>query len=587
MSFTGDLKHISIVDVIQLLHSTRKSGTLCVKRGKRECRVVFHDGYMVSAVHPDNNVQIGNILVEMGVTGQDEVDRTLEEQSSAGDNRKPLVSMLIDAGKIKSGDGLKGLEKLIQMTVVELISWQRGTFHLDVESTDVQEQYRYVSEKAQQEITLDSQMVLMDALRIFDELMRDGKIEPDDSPDEEEEAGGEGLGVELSVDMLGLSDVDELDKEVPSFYSGLEAFDPAEIHRQQVEELLPDLSEDDQKAIALFIAETAPFVEDAGLKKSSQTMTVIMHSADELVRYVAMNLFKGEGSLVMTTIGEEDLNRKIERCLSKGLMPIVVFDVPVEGGDFSREKIAVMQQKILSAGTQLHIIQFVHPEDYSFSIDCLGAGVDAVFPRRSASASGDAFVEDTIKFFNSFKLYLHHMMRIRQSEGAGLIVREKDALLKLRSFDDAPSVFTALLEIISSDFARAITFSVRDELIGVRSIGIDGGGDSSTNPVAKLRLSVKDSTLLSRVIDKGEIFCGESADNVLKKNLFDFIGAPSSETMLFLPVKIQGKVKTVIYADFGQEQVVPVSRDHLEILANQAGLVLENDLYRKHLKKSS
>jgi hypothetical protein len=538
-------------------------------------------------MHSDNNVQIGNILVEMGVIGQDEVDGMLKEQSSAGDNRKPLVSMLIDAGKVSSGDGLKGLEKLIQMTVVELISWQRGTFHLDVESTDVQEQYLYVSEKAQQEITLDSQMVLMDALRIFDELMRDGKIEYDDSPDEEEEAGGEGLGVELSADILGLADVDELEKEVPSSYSGLEAFDPVEIHRQQVGELLPDLSEYDQKTIASFIAESTPSLEDAGLKKSSRAMAVIMHSADELVRYVAMNLFKGEGSLVMTTIGEEDLNRKLERCLSKGLMPVVVFDVPAEGESFSREKIAAIRQKILSAGTQVHVIQFVHPEDYSFSIDCLGAGVDAVFPRRSAAASGDAFVEDTIKFFNSFRSYLHRMMRSRQSEGAGLILREKDALLKLRGLDDASSVFTALLEIISSDFARAITFSVRDELLGVRSVGIDGGGDSGTNPVANLRLSVKSSTLLSRVIDKGEIFCGESADNILKKNLFDSIGAPSSETMLFLPVKIQGKVKTVIYADFGQEQAVPVSHDHLEILASQAGLVLENDLYRKHLKKSS
>jgi len=132
---------------------------------------------MVSAMHPDNNVQIGKILVEMGAIGQDVVDGMLEEQRSAGGDRKPLVSMLIDSGRIKNAEGLKGLEKLIQMTVVELISWQRGTFHLDVESTDVQEQYRYVSDKAQQEITLDSQMVLMDALRIFDELMRDGKIE--------------------------------------------------------------------------------------------------------------------------------------------------------------------------------------------------------------------------------------------------------------------------------------------------------------------------------------------------------------------------------------------------------------------------
>jgi len=544
---------------------------------------------MVSAMHPDNNVQIGKILVEMGAIGQDVVDGMLEEQRSAGGDRKPLVSMLIDSGRIKNAEGLKGLEKLIQMTVVELISWQRGTFHLDVESTDVQEQYRYVSDKAQQEITLDSQMVLMDALRIFDELMRDGKIEYDDSPDEnlEDGATGEGLAVELSADILGLSDVDELEKEVPSFYSGLEAFDPVEIHRQQVKELLPEISEDEQKVIASFLVKNTSSAEDAAFRKSSETVAVIMHSDDDLVRYVAMNLLKGEDSLVMTTIGEKDLDIKLEQCLSRGLMPVVVFDVPAEGEDFSRDKIIAMQQKILSAGNQTLVMQFAHPEDYSFSIDCLGAGVKVVFPRLTSAASGDAFVDDTIKFFTSFRSYLHRMIRGRQSEGTGLIVREKDAILKLRDLGDASSVFTVLLEIISTDFSRAITFSVRDELIGVRGVGIGEGKNSGTKPVASLKLPLKGSPLLSRVIDKGEVFYGKSADNLLKKGLFDSIGAPFSETMLFLPVKIQGKVKTVIYADFGQDKVLPVSSEQLEILASQAGLVLENDLYRKHLKKSS
>lgn len=589
MSFTGDLTHIAIVDVIQLLHSTRKSGTLCVKRGKRECRIVFHDGYMVSAMHPKNNVQIGNILVELGVIGQDVVDSMIEEQSSAGDERKPLVSMLIDSGKIKSGDGLKGLEKLIQMTVVELISWQKGTFHLDVESTEVQEQYRYVSDKAQQEITLDSQMVLMDALRIFDELMRDGKIEDDDSLDEEVEGGeaGEGLGVELSVDMLGLSGVDELEKEVPSFYSGLEAFDPAEIHRQQVEELLPDLPEEGQKAIASFIAKKSSSLEDTDIEKSTDSMAVIMHSADDLVRYLAMNIFKDEASVVMTTNGEKDLDGKLKQCISKGLVPVIVFDVPGEGEEFSREKIAAMQQKILDAGSQALVIQFADPEDYKFAIDCLGTGVRAVFPKPSAVSDGGAFAEDTINFFTNFRSYLQRMISIRQSEGAGIIVKQKDAILKLAGLADASSVFTAILEIISSEFSRVITFSVRDELIGVRGVGIGEGKDSGIKPVANLKLPIKGSSLLSRVIDSGEVFFGESSDSALKKSLFEAIGAPSSESMLFLPLKIQGKVKTLIYADFGQDQVSPVSCEHLEILASHAGLVLENDLYRKHFKKSS
>ena len=46
MSFTGDLEHLSIVDVIQLLHATRKSGTLVVQGRKGESQLVFKDGYI-------------------------------------------------------------------------------------------------------------------------------------------------------------------------------------------------------------------------------------------------------------------------------------------------------------------------------------------------------------------------------------------------------------------------------------------------------------------------------------------------------------------------------------------------------------
>ena len=42
MSFDGDLEHLPIVDVIQLLHSTGKSGTLTLKSPKGESQLVFH-----------------------------------------------------------------------------------------------------------------------------------------------------------------------------------------------------------------------------------------------------------------------------------------------------------------------------------------------------------------------------------------------------------------------------------------------------------------------------------------------------------------------------------------------------------------
>ena len=41
MAFTGDLELLNIVDIIQLLNTTRKSGTLFVKGLKGESRIIF------------------------------------------------------------------------------------------------------------------------------------------------------------------------------------------------------------------------------------------------------------------------------------------------------------------------------------------------------------------------------------------------------------------------------------------------------------------------------------------------------------------------------------------------------------------
>ena len=104
MSFTGDLDYLPIVDVIQLLHATRKSGILRVKSRKRESSLVFKDGYIVSASHVNNSVRIGTILIERNIITPEILDQTLLEQVNAGPRRKPLIIMLLDKGAVKEED---------------------------------------------------------------------------------------------------------------------------------------------------------------------------------------------------------------------------------------------------------------------------------------------------------------------------------------------------------------------------------------------------------------------------------------------------------------------------------------------------
>ena len=240
MSFTGDLEHLPIVDVVQLIYSTKKSGTLTIQSQKGQSQLVFSDGYFVSANHLNNSVRIGQILIENGVLTDECLEKALQEQKLAGEARKPLVATLIEQGVIKPEDAYKGLETLIEMTIVEVLTWSSGTFSLDVSKNELCDEYRYFPETLQQEILMNAQGILMDALRIYDEKMRDGTLEniffSTEEPVEEQGVTGDDGNLIVTADLLGLDVLDTLEKKIPAVFTGLRDDDRSKEHRRVITE---------------------------------------------------------------------------------------------------------------------------------------------------------------------------------------------------------------------------------------------------------------------------------------------------------------------------------------------------------------
>jgi len=250
MSFSGNLEHLSIIDVIQLLHTTRKSGILSVQGRKGESRLIFKDGYILSASHLNNSVRIGEILVNLNVITPDIVNHALREQKNAGQERKPLIVMLIEKGLVKEEEAYKGLEYLIEMTIVEILTWKKGTFLLEVIDPSIADDYRYYPGKMGREINIDTQGVLMDALRIYDEKMRDGELEEELQGDDMSAEETESL---LSADDLGLADIDRLERKIPGVFSGLEECNPAIIQHRKMEKIGAPLPEREKEELLSFL----------------------------------------------------------------------------------------------------------------------------------------------------------------------------------------------------------------------------------------------------------------------------------------------------------------------------------------------
>lgn len=602
MAFTGDLELLNIVDIIQLLNSTRKSGTFSVTGSKGESRIIFSNGYIVGASHLNNRVRIGTVLVKMNAITPEDLELALEAQKRAGKDRKPLIVTLMELGKLGRDEAARGLKKLIELTLVELISWTKGTFTLDTEAIAVSPECSYPISKMEQEIGLDAQMVLMDVLRILDERERDrqsGKTVPSDEevfadviPSEAPEGAGEKSPV-ITADDLGLGDLDHLERKIPQYIPVNEVFDPVEIHRQKIRETLAAFPAEAQEAFVSFLEKSTVRrgACDGSHRQEGRTRALVLFSEDELIKHSVMTICKDEGVLVFTTDGEEELDHIIGQCLKVKVSPLLVFDTPeTQERLLSKEKIVGLRQQVRERYPQVSVIQMASPLDYPFTLQSFRDGVKAVFPKPSSEVRKATFIEDTITFLETFKSYIKGFSLEQRDPAAadGQLSVLKDRILALRNLQEPSAVSLALLRSVSEICERSVTFIVRSaELIGEKAIGVFAERKEGPTSVTRLKIPLTKPSVFREVVEKGELFCGESEDEVLREHLFQGIGEPLSRTIILLPMKTRGKTVILTYGDFGGKEASPIQNDVLEILAQSAGLILDNMLYRKQLDRVS
>jgi DNA-binding NarL/FixJ family response regulator len=595
MAFTGDLEQLPIVDIIQLVHTTRKSGIFSVKGDKGESRIVFSGGYIVGANHISNTVRIGTVLVKSGAITIDDLKQALGATNDAAQDHIPLMAVLMQMGKLKQEDAQRGLKKLVAMTIVELMSWTKGTFTFDTEASVFSSEGGASSDGGELDVGVDAQMVLMDALRIFDERERDranGKVVPSfeelyaDVLPEEHAGEIKGERSTITADDLGLADIERLEKKIPPPVSEVEIFDPVEIHRQKVKEMLAGFSSEDQEAFVSFLKRSADrkAAPEAAARQAGKA--VVLFSSDKLIRHALMTICKDEGVAVFATDEEMDLERIVSQCLSAMKMPVVVFDSPARSeGGFPEETIIALRSRVREKYSAVPLLQLASPQESNFILRSYDDGVIAVLPKPLKEVRRETYIQDTIQFLGTFKSYISGF-HYRPDATDKYVKELKKDIKSLREIANPSDAALVMLIAVAQMFERAVTFIVRpSELTGERAIGESSEKSLGPTQADRLKIPLSKPSIFRDVIEKGLAFYGESSDEALKE-LFKNIGKPLSPAVVLLPLISDRKVVAVVYGDFGKKVASPVHLDILEILAQQVGIVLEYALFRRQMTKA-
>lgn len=583
MSFTGDLEHLSIVDVIQLLHATRKSGTLRVSSPRGESQLVFKDGYILSANHVDNHVRIGNILVERRVITEEQLHLALLDQNTAGPDRKPLIAMLLEQGTIGRDDAYRCLETLIELTIVEIIGWKKGTFTLDVGSCAIDDEYRYFPEKLNQEIYLHTENVLMDALRIYDERMRDRLAAglPAEEPEEEEieidlEIGptdGEPTPPPspraITADDLGLSDLDRI-KPLRK-----ERFVPLSDHQRMMRTRHHGAASDLPDAMRQEISDFVDSFPSSPVKLPTP-VSVAVFSRDEFLSLCLTVVCKQVGICLLCLTEERDLDAVIRQSILKRSVPVVILD------SSSPTRSEAIKSALLKDFPLLEMIEIV-PGDPREELQALEGGARTVLPAPDPLNRPESFTEEYKRLINTIPILIRGISR---RHGRSLEIGMRNSLLRLKGARNPQEVVETALAHVARLFSRALIFIVRGEtLVADRSIGVRDPLDQLSDRLL-FTIPFDGESVVKTLISSGGLFYGPCRESAFLDPLYRHLPPPSEQVILLTPVRGMGTTFALIYADHGSMPIRDVPLELVETVMMHAGLLLEYALLRTRLQKN-
>ncbi len=185
MGISGSLEDVSVSEVLQFIHLGKRTGTLELRRRGERAVVGFHTGRMIGARAP-GTPKVGDLLVSARVIDERTLAAAVAEQEREG-NRLSLGQILVARGAIE-GEALRNvIVRQIKQAVGEILRWEDGTFDFAVDDLEPVDDIMLRPGEVLPEGHLNTQMVMLEAARIFDERSR---VEPP-APDPTESASGD------------------------------------------------------------------------------------------------------------------------------------------------------------------------------------------------------------------------------------------------------------------------------------------------------------------------------------------------------------------------------------------------------------
>ncbi len=123
----GRIQDFGLADVLQLILSSGKTGTLRLDNGEDEVEIGVENGWVVSADTPfrPSGSQIASRLVRAGLMTHSQMGNALKRRAETGED---MPTILMNLGYADSDTVGRYLNMQMVETLLELFTWKKGTY---------------------------------------------------------------------------------------------------------------------------------------------------------------------------------------------------------------------------------------------------------------------------------------------------------------------------------------------------------------------------------------------------------------------------------------------------------------------------
>lgn len=166
MGLAGNLRTMSLPDILQWIEQGRKTGTLHLDRRSIQKRIVFREGSIFSSWSNDPRESLGQFLVSHRYVTEEHLFKALLAQEKEG---RLIGSILVSEGILNEADLERALREKAEETIYDLFLWPEGRF--EFKDDEVPDNILF-------HLQMGAQGVILEGIRRIDEWTRIRKVFP-------------------------------------------------------------------------------------------------------------------------------------------------------------------------------------------------------------------------------------------------------------------------------------------------------------------------------------------------------------------------------------------------------------------------